>query len=630
MPFEYKVAGQTVKLELDPSVVAVRFGPGSRSARSAALASAGVGPFSARFEVPGEELTLIPSALATTSLAPTPNSAVVALDSLNSQPGVSHALPVFRISGNQVVATDRVVIGVESADVGNAVATRHGLEVLKQEHDRLLARIPPGADPFDVVSSIEGEAGVRFAEPDLVTIGRHIPKRTAPPQPPILSDPLIPRQYAMTLIGATEAWKLHSADSQVLIAILDEGVQTSHPDLEAAVIDAFDATQGDSHQEPNSWDGHGTSCAGLAAAVGGNGVGIRGVAAGASILAVRIAYSERPQGPWITSNSVIREGIRWAWQRGADVLSNSWGGGAPSNDIAEEFTKARTLGRGGLGCVVVIAAGNNFGPVSFPGTLPEVLTVAASNEYDEAKTPTSKDGENWWGTNHGPEIDISAPGVHNMTTDIGGADGYAPDNYTPDFNGTSSATPIVAGACALVISINRNLTGAEVTSLVTSTARKVGQFPYASGRNDFFGAGRLDVLAAIRAAIPPANTENMQARLGGPSASGVGASSPQRTGPVGPKVFTEGDAEQAVLRAAQTPMGRRPSLSETVSDGFTDATQVRDLLGRVQDVIANDHGIWVDLASGSDQEMTEAGKLDYRQLASQVYGKVNQRSAGHA
>ena len=351
MPYQYKVGGQTVQLELDPSVVAVHFSPGPRSIRSDAVASAGVGLFSARFEIPGEELTLIPSSPATNVFAPSAQVATGAMMSLNAQPAVRNALPVFRVSGNQVVATDRIIVGVSSKDAGDAIAEKYSLEVVTGEDDRILARVPEGADPFDIIADIETEPGVRFAEPDLITIGRHIPKRTAPPLPPILNDPLIPRQYAMTLIGATAAWELLSGDKAVIVAILDEGVQTSHPDLKAAIIDAFDATQGDSDQEPNSWDGHGTSCAGLAAATGGNGIGIRGVAAGASLLAVRIAYSDRLHGPWVTTNSKIRDGIRWAWQRGADVLSNSWGGGAPSNDISEEFAKARAQGRGGLGCV---------------------------------------------------------------------------------------------------------------------------------------------------------------------------------------------------------------------------------------------------------------------------------------
>ena len=501
MTYEYKVAGQTVRLEPDPSVVAVKFQPGPKSFRAAAADAAGVGPFAQRYEVPGEALTIIPTRVPEeVRQFASVERAVEAVGALNALAEVSHALPVFRLGGNQVVATERVIIGLDDPKVAETVVRNHGLEVLKSEEGRLLASIPEGADPFAVVEAVAAEPGVSYAEPDFVTIGRHIPKRVAPATPPILNDPLLPRQYAMAITQATQAWALQEGDPNIRIAILDEGVDTRHPDLARAFAGGFDTVDGDTMQEPNPWDGHGTACAGLALAVGGDGIGIRGVGAGCSLLAVRIAYAQAAGGPWVTTPDKIRAGVRWAWRNGADVLSNSWGGGAPSNDIAQEFLNARVQGRGGRGCVVVIAAGNSFDAVGFPGLLDGVITVAASNEYDEAKTPSSRDGEDWWGTCHGPEIDVAAPGVHNMTTDISGAAGYQAGDYEPKFNGTSSATPIVAGACGLVLSANPGLTEAEVRAIIADSADKVGQFPYNNGRNDFFGAGRLNVLRAVQLA----------------------------------------------------------------------------------------------------------------------------------
>lgn len=213
---------------------------------------------------------------------------------------------------------------------------------------------------------------------------------------------------------------------------------------------------------------------------------------------MRIAYSDSPGGPWQTRPSIIADAVDWARRNGASVISNSWGGGLPSNAVVAAIDRARAQGRGGLGCVVVIAAGNSNGPVEFPASLPGVLVVSASNEYDQAKTPESADGETWWGSCFGPEIDVAAPGVHNLTTDISGSAGYAPGNYEPAFNGTSSATPIVAGACGLILSKRSDLSEAQVRGLVVATAEKVGQFSYADGRNDRMGSGRLNVLEAVR------------------------------------------------------------------------------------------------------------------------------------
>jgi subtilisin-like proprotein convertase family protein len=253
----------------------------------------------------------------------------------------------------------------------------------------------------------------------------------------------------------------------------------------------------DTFQEPNAWDGHGTACAGLAAATHNNDLGIKGIGGGCSIQAIRIAYSPSKGANWVTRNSWIARAIDWSWRNGASVLSNSWGGGAPSTAITNAFERARTLGRQGKGCVLVVAAGNAAGPVDFPGELDTVLTVSASNEFDEFKTKTSRDGETWWGSNFGPPVDLAAPGVHNLTTDISGSDGYTSNNYT-DFNGTSSATPIVAGAAALLLSAEPDLTELEVRNRLKETADKVGAQPYQNGRNDQFGSGRLNVFAALQ------------------------------------------------------------------------------------------------------------------------------------
>jgi len=104
-------------------------------------------------------------------------------------------------------------------------------------------------------------------------------------------------------------------------------------------------------------------------------------------------------------------------------------------------------GRDGKGAVVLVAAGNGNTTHDFPSNLEDVLSVSASNEFDEPKTPSSRDGETWWGSNFGPKIDVAAPGVHNATTDNAGNKGYNQSpgidgNYVDNFNGTSSSTPI--------------------------------------------------------------------------------------------------------------------------------------------------------------------------------------------
>ena len=92
---------------------------------------------------------------------------------------------------------------------------------------------------------------------------------------------------------------------------------------------------------------------------------------------------------------------------------------------------------------------------------------------------------------------MAAPGVHNLTTDISGANGDVVGDYKSNFNGTSSATPIVAGICGLLLSAKSSLRETEVRRIICETADKIGQYPYVAGRNDFAGFGRINALAAL-------------------------------------------------------------------------------------------------------------------------------------
>ena len=322
----------------------------------------------------------------------------------------------------------------------------------------------------------------------------------------IPGDPLFSKQWPLNNTGLTgiadadidalEAWDVEKGSKNIIIAIIDEGVDTNHKDLRDKIVTPYDATDGDDDQEPKAWDGHGTSCAGIAAAMTGNALGVAGVGWNVKILPVRIAYSNAQGGPWITDTSTIEDGLRTAVDRGAHVLSNSWGGGSSSSAINSGIDHAIANNR-----VVVFAAANDAGPVSYPANLSlskVLIAVSASNEWDQFKTKTSLDGESWWGSNFGPEISVAAPGVHIYTTDISGADGYANGDYVPNFNGTSSSTPFVAGVAALLLSQNPTLGPSEVRDCIQSTADDLG----APGFDNQFGHGRTNAFNALKKNTP--------------------------------------------------------------------------------------------------------------------------------
>jgi thermitase len=500
MAFEYKVMGKTVRLEVDPNVVAVKFQPSAPSnMRAAAARDVGLSAFSERIELPNEGITLIPA----TGVGPATVNSATQLRRLSANDQVVTATPVFRMGENKVVPSNRIIVALDDATPVGSILAQYSLEIINRRENEFLLRVPDSADPLQISQEIAARPGVIFSEPDFITVGHHLPRFAGPnaePAPAVAPNAAFPAQYAMTITQAADAWQLVQGVRNIAIAILDEGVDTTHRDLAPVVVGQFDGVNNSSPQTPNQWDGHGTSCAGLAAGAGVLGSGMHGSGSGCALIAVRIAYSQQSGGPWITSNDIIARSIDWAWQNGAAVLSNSWGGGAPSNSIVAAFERARTRGRQGLGCVIAIAVGNAAGPVNFPATIPNVLAVSASNEFDEFKTRTSRDGETWWGSCFGPEVSVAAPGVHNVTTDIVGAGGYDPSDYFAKFNGTSSATPIVAGACALILSAQPNLRENQVRTIIMNSADKVGATPYVNGHNDFFGFGRLNVLRSIQMA----------------------------------------------------------------------------------------------------------------------------------
>ncbi|SDQ65352.1 Por secretion system C-terminal sorting domain-containing protein [Chryseobacterium soldanellicola] len=326
------------------------------------------------------------------------------------------------------------------------------------------------------------------------------------------ADPLFPNQWSLKNTGqygsaytgidikAEQAWTL-STGANVKTAIYDQGVEMNHPDLAANIFGTgFDAQ---TNSAPSIVRGdHATPCAGITGAVQNNNLGGSGVAPNTKLISISISleFSNTPQQ--------LANGFNWATANGVDVISNSWGGYAPSPIIENAITNALVNGRGGKGMVVVFAAGNeNNTAIRYPGSWnPKILVVGALSPCGERKSPSSCDGENWWGSCYGSQLDIMAPGVKMPTSDRQGANGYDPSNYIPNFNGTSSACPVIAGVAALILSVNPCLTAQQVRDIIEQTAQKVRTDLYAygsaSGRpngtwHNQMGYGLVNAYAAV-------------------------------------------------------------------------------------------------------------------------------------
>jgi subtilisin family serine protease/flagellar basal body rod protein FlgC len=491
------------KIQLQPSTThrAVRFSdtPSPDSRRSVAAAVGAVSPQSTGLDL-GNGIILFdaheqaPSVAAAGVLPPESSqlSVFAAPDStpmiLTEELIVQFKPEVSREQIDQFNATNKVKIISESEWERNSF-------VLAVQGDS-------DADALTIANRYHESKLINYAEPNFVRLLKpaYIP-----------NDPLFPQQWALRNTGqgggivgqdihAVNAWDITRGSNTVTIAIIDEGVDYTHPDLNilGKLVTGYDAVRRINDPTPSNDDAHGTACAGIAAATGNNGIGISGVAPNCRLMGVRIAYGAG--GGWVTSDAQIADGINTAVARGADVLSNSWGGGSPSTAITNAIRNAKTAGRGGRGCVVCFAAGNGDSAVSYPGNLPEVITVAACNEWGERKSKTSRDGETWWGSNFGSEVDVSAPGVHITTTDIRGARGYnkaANGDYVTGFNGTSAATPHVAGVAALVLSVNPNLRAAEVEAILRASTDDIGSVGY----DVYTGFGRINALKAVQASV---------------------------------------------------------------------------------------------------------------------------------
>ncbi len=370
------------------------------------------------------------------------------------------------------------------------ILNSHSVLTLSEQIDNIVkfdCKASNSEEIWDLVSSISKMEGINWCEPDMLSEFR-------------TCNTLYNKQYYLKNRGQTggtrdidinveDAWKITNGKN-VTIAIIDEGVELNHEDFGGRVMYGYTAGHASGFGFPEyPKAAHGTACAGIAAADNNN-IGIRGVASKAKILPINVFPNSTGSG--FAENNQVAKAIRWAYQR-ADVLSCSWGGGLPSNDIKTAIGDARTKGRNGKGCVVVFAAGNggNSLNVSFPANVDGVIAVGAINKF----------GNIWNYSQTGLSLDLVAPsGKTNnagdiVTTDRMGGLGYEAGNYTFNFGGTSAACPQVAGVAALMLSANYALTEEQVRTTLQQTARDLGP----TGFDTTYGYGLVDAYAAVNA-----------------------------------------------------------------------------------------------------------------------------------
>lgn len=351
-------------------------------------------------------------------------------------------------------------------------------------------------DLSEVMNHYQDNAFVIYAEPDFIYYPTIIP-----------SDPLYSDQWGLNNTGqaipyggggtvgtigadinAENAWDIQTGSSSVIVSIIDEGVDLSHPEFTGRLLQGYDFFDNDPDPNPVGDGAHGTACAGIAAA-SNDGVGVVGVAWNVMILPVRVL------GPGGGSSIQVANGITFSADEGADILSLSLGSYGYSSTMESAVNYAYSLD-----AVILGAAGNdnsnNGGQPFYPACYTNCISVGALSPCNDRKTPSTCDNESWWGSNYGGGLDFLAPGVRIFTTDISGTSGYSSTNYTTTFNGTSSACPFAAGIAALLRSENPTLTNSEIWDIMQNTCVDLGSVGY----DDDSGYGRLDAYQALLSA----------------------------------------------------------------------------------------------------------------------------------
>lgn len=416
----------------------------------------------------------------------------------------------------RMALTGRIVVGYAGADPQLAGELEDGYGLTR------LASFPGNAVVYksgdaqlslDMAASLATEPGVTFAYPDWL---RDMQPRAVP------DDPLFPSQWHLRSTdlfpGLEPVWDSYRGTATQIVAVVDDGLDGAHPDFQGNLLSALGRDFVDGDLDPShalASEGHGTSCAGVAAARGFNAVGVCGVAPWTGLAGIRLLGNATP--------SNTSAALNWRSQDIA-IYSNSWGPPdsgtvlqGPDPLTAQALSAGATTGRGGLGSIYVWAGGNGRQQrdnANYDGF--------ANSRYTIAVAATDPNGEQTAYSEPGACLLVNAPsssGSLGITTaDRLGTSGYDPSAYTAGFGGTSATAPFVAGVVALMLEANPALAWRDVQRILALSASKndpedASWLVNGAGMrvSHAYGFGRVDAQAAMALArswqpLPPDRT----------------------------------------------------------------------------------------------------------------------------
>ncbi|MBE0545064.1 MAG: S8 family serine peptidase [Verrucomicrobia bacterium] len=318
-----------------------------------------------------------------------------------------------------------------------------------------------------VLAALRQSPLVEFAERDY-----HAWPALVPDDPHFVSG----AQWHLAKLQMPAAWDITTGTMNVIIAVVDSGLDASHPDLADNVLPGYDFVSNDNN--PNDDTGHGTAVAGAVAAVGNNGLGVAGVAFGCRVMPLKIVSANTA-----ATYSRMAQAVTYATDHGARVINISLAGSSASSTLQNAINYAWSRN------VVIVAAAGNDGNTQprYPAASQNVIAVSATDANDRRAAFSS----------YGSFITLAAPGTNIWTTRRSASTPYGP------VYGTSFASPVVAGLAALVASANPLLSNTQIVSLLKFNADDLG----AAGRDIVYGYGRVNGFSTLRSATNTVSPE---------------------------------------------------------------------------------------------------------------------------
>jgi subtilisin family serine protease len=373
----------------------------------------------------------------------------------------------------------RIVVGFKKRTLASAINTAFARAGVRVERNMTRIRLwivsAPEGKREEALASLRREKAVESVEREVLLDGLE----------KIPNDPAWPDQWGLRTAGFPKAWDITRGSPSVVVAVLDTGVDASHPELKGALVAGRDIIHG--NDNPADDNGHGTAVAGVVAARGDNGIGLAGACWLCRVMPVKVLGAD---GTGMTAD--VAAGIIWAADHGARVINMSLGGPGTTAALSEAIQYAA-----GKDTVVIASAGNNGLAIPFyPAAESSVIGVAASNEDDRLYS---------W-SNHGAWVQVAAPGCNDAPWPGGG--------YV-SFCGTSAAAPLVAGVAALIRSARPNASAEQTAQAVNKSVDTISDEVRNGRVNAWLALSGLRPSTGAAAATTRRTNTTVRGRLGG-------------------------------------------------------------------------------------------------------------------